>query len=561
MSAAEAAGDPGCAEDCAPCDGEDPEQCLFVKISTKAPKAVHMAFHNLGWLPVADAPQDDSNAWWSICWKGHFKVGEYERALPHQRINHFPKAGCISRKDHLLRGMRKAHAVHGAIYNICPQAFVLPSEYTRFCDEYASQPEDKKATWICKPHNSSQGRNIFIIQNLHDLSYDSQYVIQKYVDRPLLISGYKFDLRIYVLTTSVHPLKVYIYRDGLARFSSDKYDMNSLDNMYSHLTNTSINKHVGLSGERKSAVGAGCKWSLMQLQEYTEQSGGSWDKLWQRIKNVCVLTMLLLVQSVPKGTEACFELYGVDVIIDDQLKPWILEVNSGPAMGLDEQVDRAVKIPLLEDTVRLIGSTPTARQHVMKQQAAESKRRRPRLNSKPAQEPKVAASPPVLGGFEQAFPFDDESAGLSASMADDSGAFKSVVDMIRDKEIAMNGTKVHIRASSACNKTSRTRPRPGSSAVNRQGRGTTGRTSSGLKSSTLDAVKASSRTNESRATSNRMFDTQSEVSSVRTSCGLKSSTIEAMKRSQQLSSNRMTASRQHGSTSSRGVARSSMLDR
>ena len=60
-------------------------------------------------------------------------------------------SGC--RKDHLLRGIRKANCVHGSIYNISPIAFVLPSEYTKFCDEYANQPENTKATWICKPHS------------------------------------------------------------------------------------------------------------------------------------------------------------------------------------------------------------------------------------------------------------------------------------------------------------------------------------------------------------------------------------------------------------------------
>ena len=65
---------PGEALEAVPCDGKNPEECLFVRISTKAPRAVHMAFENMGWYPVADAPQDDSNAWWSICEKGHLQV-------------------------------------------------------------------------------------------------------------------------------------------------------------------------------------------------------------------------------------------------------------------------------------------------------------------------------------------------------------------------------------------------------------------------------------------------------------------------------------------------------
>jgi tubulin polyglutamylase TTLL5 len=97
--------------------------------------------------------------------------------------------------------------------------------------------------WIVKPSNSSRGRGITIIDDINDLNVEELSIISRYITNPLLINGYKFDLRIYVVVTCYEPLRIYVYKEGLARFASETYTAKfNKNNKYMHLTNYSINK-------------------------------------------------------------------------------------------------------------------------------------------------------------------------------------------------------------------------------------------------------------------------------------------------------------------------------
>lgn len=77
---------------------------------------------------------------------------------------------------------------------------------------------------------------------------DGRCVVQHYMSRPFLIDGYKFDLRVYILITSVEPLSAFMFREGLARFCTEEYQKPTQKNMESsfmHLTNYAINKTNG----------------------------------------------------------------------------------------------------------------------------------------------------------------------------------------------------------------------------------------------------------------------------------------------------------------------------
>lgn len=89
----------------------------------------------------------------------------------------------------------------------------MPKEYVNFVECYQDLEESEGARniWIMKPVSLSRGRGISLINEITSVQYGEPIVLQKYLKNPLLLNGYKFDLRIYVTVTSFNPLEAFIY--------------------------------------------------------------------------------------------------------------------------------------------------------------------------------------------------------------------------------------------------------------------------------------------------------------------------------------------------------------
>lgn len=103
------------------------------------------------------------------------------------------------------------------------------------------------------------------------------YLICEYLADPHLINGLKYDLRLYVCVTSYNPLRVYLYKEGLVRFATEKYNtsLKQLSKRYVHLTNYAVNKTNKLFVNNLDAKqdNVGSKWSLTAIKQYYKDNG------------------------------------------------------------------------------------------------------------------------------------------------------------------------------------------------------------------------------------------------------------------------------------------------
>jgi len=156
-------------------------------------------------------------------------------------------------------------------------------------------------------------------------------------------------MRIYVAIPQMRPMKLYLFKEGLVRFSTDRYDNSKLGNQFSHLTNSSINKYAHGAGQGGEKVYDN-KWTLEQLRY---QFSGGFETAWTQIEKIIILTCINLCAMCPHN-DSCFEILGFDIMVDSKYKPWLLEVNSSPAMSMDGAADEKVKPELLRETFKLI---------------------------------------------------------------------------------------------------------------------------------------------------------------------------------------------------------------
>jgi tubulin polyglutamylase TTLL9 len=342
-----------------------------IKYKTYLYNTVLDALASMGWQQVEGDASDWDVYWCDTAFARETYTTKGFQLKDGAMICHFPHHYELTRKDMMAKNLKtfrrqleKDPTMQDGTLDcsFMPETFWLPHDYGIFVELFKKLPG---SVWIMKPVGSAQGKGIFLIKKLKEIldfkrdhrfkpgeeKPDTQaYIVQRYLERPYLIFGKKFDLRLYVLVTSYQPLQVWVYREGFARFSGFPFSMEDISNNQVHLTNVAIQKKA--EGYDKSK---GCKWLMTQVCRYlrTKHGNAPVDEMLDQLYSL-ILTSLRAVQSRMAVDRHCFEIYGYDVLIDKDLKPWLIEVNASASLTADTPTDYQLKVAMLEDAFHVL---------------------------------------------------------------------------------------------------------------------------------------------------------------------------------------------------------------
>ena len=109
----------------------------------------------------------------------------------------------------------------------------------------------------------------------------------------------------------------------------------------------------------------GHKWSLPALRDYLEKAGYDVSLIWSRIEDLIIKTIISIENTVYHSVEMtvpyrdnCFEVLGFDILIDENLRPWLVEINLSPSLNTDSGLDLKIKGNMLADLFTMIGVVP-----------------------------------------------------------------------------------------------------------------------------------------------------------------------------------------------------------
>ncbi|SOV16140.1 tubulin--tyrosine ligase, putative [Plasmodium sp. gorilla clade G2] len=351
---------------------------INTKLSRYERVLIHTCIYKLNWKKYIDNINKGMFYWigYNINDFDHYNYMKKKKV-----INRIPSMYMYTKKKTLTFLLSHLSLIFPSLFNFYPNTFVLPENKNLI--KYILNSNNKEY-YIMKPDCGSMGIGVKIINKYNDININilngyNSYIIQKYIDNPLLMYKKKFDFRIYILLLpgKNYP-KIYLSKVGFARLCTEEYKKKKryICNTYIHLTNYSINKDNDKYIRKKNIHDKNNnKQLLSDVFIYLKRNGYDIDDIWTQIKKITCLTSLAIYSYIKEKIKYNFhnnfyfyQLIGLDILLDNNGKAWLLEVNSNPSLRIDyidpnyaqfeiqleSMFDRYVKEPVISEMFLIV---------------------------------------------------------------------------------------------------------------------------------------------------------------------------------------------------------------
>ena len=216
--------------------------------------------------------------------------------------------------------------------------------------------------WIIKPGESTnRGKGIKVSSSLQEIKEiigknieNRTYILQKYIQNPLLINRRKFDIRCYALITSfANQIQGYFFKDGYLRTSCKEFTLKNTKDKFIHLTNDAIQKNHEDYGKYES----GNKLSYFDFQKFLNSNGSNIDffnDIYPQIIEIVTESIASVKDILNSETKLnSFEILGYDFMIDTDYKVWLIEINTNPCLELSCSYLSKIIPDMLENSFKI----------------------------------------------------------------------------------------------------------------------------------------------------------------------------------------------------------------
>ena len=187
------------------------------------------------------------------------------------------------------------------------------------------------------PETEDVSKSAVLTKAASRLGAQEGWIVQLYMDRPMLVSGRKFDIRCFVLVTNFprQGLRAYFFKDCYVRTSSKKYSLTSLSDREAHLTNDAVQKNSKTYGKFEDGNKLSFEeWQETILKDYPHAPHNIVEgKFRPEIMRLSAISIAAGAEDLGRtDINRSFELLGYDYMVDDQFQATLIEINSNPCL-------------------------------------------------------------------------------------------------------------------------------------------------------------------------------------------------------------------------------------